>query len=163
METERKFLLNELPTVPATQVIRITQGYIATSPEVRVRSYHVLSGDNQGHIDYMLTVKGDGDLVREEIETYVSKEFFDSIVSFIRHPMIIKECFKYKHDGCTIECSIVDPDRASSFIYGEVEFSTTEEAICFKWPFGAARDVTYDGQYKMKNYWLRTRSEENVI
>lgn len=165
MEIERKFLLTKLPNLLPKQEIDIYQGYISTEPEVRIRSYEVLDGENKGHKDYLLTIKGNGDLAREEIETYVSEEFFNQAAAFIQHPLIHKRYFKYEYGCHVLECSIVDEGMSSGFTYGEVEFMSEEAAESYEWPFDGAWDVTRNQKYKMKNYWKDTRLsiDENAI
>lgn len=165
MEIERKFLLSRLPDITPVKVINIYQGYVSVDPEVRIRSYEVVEGDDKGHKDYKITVKGDGDLLREEIETYISEEFFNQTVAFIKHPLIHKRFFIYNVNGRRLECSIVDEELKTKFIYGEVEFQSESDAEDYEWPFSGAFDVTREKRYKMKNYWKRTRLEvnENVI
>lgn len=155
MEIERKFLLTKLPDIKPTLSARIFQGYLSTNPEVRIRSREVLY---QNISEFILTVKGDGDLSREEVEIYISYEEFDKLSKLIDKPLIEKYYRVYNVDGHKLECSVVDPGKSSSFVYGEVEFETEEEANNYKWPFDGAEDVTYDKSYKMKNYWLRTRN-----
>lgn len=157
MEIERKFLLNKLPDSRPSKHIEIFQGYVSTNPEVRIRSYEVLDGDGAGHKDYKLTIKGDGTLSREEIETYIPAEFFYEVAKFIGKPLIHKDYWKYTLGGHTLECSVVDSGTESEFIYGEVEFGSEDAAKAYEWPFDGARDVTEDPAYKMKNYWVRTR------
>lgn len=157
MEIERKFLLSNLPYIQPVKHIEILQGYISISPEVRIRSYEVLEGEDRGHKDYKLTIKSDGDLVRQEVETYISEEFFNVIAKFIGKPLIHKDYKKYIHNGRILECSIVDSGTPNSFNYGEVEFDSESDAINYEWPFDGAVDVTNDPQYKMKNYWVATR------
>lgn len=157
MEIERKFLLKELPNINPEKHIEIYQGYVSTKPEVRIRSYEVLAGENKGHKDYMLTIKGDGNLSREEIEAYISQDFFEKVSQFIEKPLIHKDYRKYIVDNNVLECSVVDPGTPTEFCYGEVEFNTEEEANKFEWPFEGAVDVTYNKSYKMKNYWVKTR------
>lgn len=167
MEIERKFVLDKLPPLTPKKEIDVYQGYISVEPEVRIRSYEVISGKDKGHKDYLLTVKGNGSLSREEIETYVSEQFFNQAAAFLQHPLIHKRHFKYDYHGHILECSIVDEGMSSSFIYGEVEFQSEEAAERFEWPFKDmwAWDVTDIPTYKMKNYWTRTRMtvDENVI
>lgn len=158
MEIERKFLLNKLPNIDPVKHIEIYQGYVSIKPEVRIRSYEVLSGENKGRKDYMLTIKGDGNLLREEIETYISQDFFMQVTQFIGKPLIHKDYRKYIVDNYVLECSVVDPEMDTQFCYGEVEFNNEDDANKFKWPFEGATDVTYDKSYKMKNYWVRTRT-----
>ena len=48
--------------------------------------------------------------------------------------------------------------KVDPFIYAEIEFSSEEDAKNFKLPdFLDWEEVTYDENYKMKNYWNRTR------
>lgn len=157
MEIERKFLLDKLPDLHHSKHIEVFQGYISTNPEIRIRSYEVLDGDDVGHKDFKLTIKGDGTLSREEIETYISAEFFYKVAKFIGKPLIHKDYRKYIHNGYTLECSIVDKGTEFQFIYGEVEFDSEDAAKDYEWPFSGAKDVTTDAMYKMKNYWIRTR------
>lgn len=157
MEIERKFLLPSLPPLEPSVHIMVYQIYISTNPEVRVSRQHFLSGEKKGLNKYKLTVKGCGDLVREEFETAVSEEFFNEITRFVGKPPICKDYRKYYCGGHVLECSVVDPGTEHEFMYGEVEFSTEEAAIIYEWPFDGATDVTFDPTYKMKNYWERTR------
>ncbi len=157
MEIERKFILEALPDVPFEKHVDLYQGYLTTSPEVRIRSYEVLEGKDKGHKDYLLTIKGDGDLAREEIEMYISEDIFNKIAQFIGRPLIHKDYWKYQFDGHILECSVVDPGTENEFIYGEIEFGTEEEAKAYQIPLNGAKDATYNKTYKMKNYWIRTR------
>lgn len=152
------FCLKKLPDIEPIEHAEIYQGYISTKPEVRVRSYRVLEGKNKGWYDYKLTVKSSGDLVREEIETYISEKFFEEVVQFIGKPFIHKDYRKYDVDGSIVECSVVDAGTDNEFCYAEVEFVTEDEAAKFEWMLGDAVDITYDKSYKMKNYWTRTRT-----
>ena len=47
-------------------------------------------------------------------------------------------------------------------MYAEVEFETEEDAdnYVFPWPELIIREVTNEKEYKMKNYWKRTRLEQ---
>lgn len=153
-------MLKDLPNIPYEKKIEIQQGYLSTNPEVRIRSYEIVDGTNKGHKDYMLTVKGSGDLSREEIEVYISEDFFYTAAKLIGKPLIRKQYVKYLYDGHVLECSIVDASHETSFVYGEVEFASENEALNYQWPFVDATDITYDSKYKMKNYWLNTRCKE---
>lgn len=157
MEIERKFLLKSLPDIPCDAMVETEGVYISITPEVRVRRTHHLEGEKKGQTNFKITVKGDGDLSREEMETAVSEEFYNEVVRFIGKRPIRKDYRRYNYEGHTLECSVVDAGTEHEFIYGEVEFETEEEAKAFVWPFEGAVDVTYDRRYKMKNYWAETR------
>ena len=129
------------------------QGYLSTDPEVRIRS-----SKKDTHTDYKLTVKGDGTLSRDEFEIFVARDFFDGVRRIIDKPFISKLCRKYQLDGGLIlECSHVDAARKSEFMYAEIEFESELQALAFEPPPYLGREVTYDPEYKMKNYWQKTR------
>ena len=65
MEIERKFLVRELPDLSGVRFSEIKQGYFSIKPERRVRKM-----DNI----YLLTEKGEGDMVREEIEREIDEK-----------------------------------------------------------------------------------------
>lgn len=157
MEIERKFWLQSLPPLEPTHHYRVRQGYISIEPVVRIRSKELLDGEPAGQTSFKMTVKGKGHLVREEIESEISAEFFSKLADFIKEPLIEKDFFVYEYDGHTLEVSIVDPGTDDEFIYGEVEFGSVEEASAYAWPFEGATDVTQAVAFKMDNYWKRTR------
>lgn len=161
MEIERKFLLTQLPEIVSFEVASIEQAYISIDPEVRIRKKTILKGKDKGKTDYKLTVKSSGTLAREEFETSVTKEFYENTLAFIGKPPITKFYEKYYDGtGLILECSIVDHNLPSHFIYGEVEFESADDAKQFVWPDPSAKDVTEDPYFKMKNYWKRTRPTE---
>ena len=157
VEIERKFLLPSLPPIEPIAHVEVFQGYLSLDPEIRIRSYSVLEGKDKGHMDFRMTVKGEGGLVREEIEDYISEKFFRELRLFIGKPLIHKDFYVYQHNGHKIEVSIVDAGFHHEFIYGEVEFENVEDAKSFQWPFSNAKDITEVPDMKMKNYWKRTR------
>lgn len=161
MEIERKFLIGRFPEIEPFESAVIYQGYISINPEVRIRSYEVTAGEDVGRKDYKISVKGEGTLSREEIETFVTEEFFNEMVKFIGKPLIRKEYSTFFYNGHVLECSHVDCDSKQAFFYGEVEFESEDDAHGYQWPFGDAKDVTYDDSYKMKNYWCDTRCNQN--
>jgi len=153
VEIERKFLLDKFPDIECVRAAEILQGYISINPEVRIRSYRF--GE---HADFKLTVKSDGDLSREEVETYISEDTFDKLSKIIGKPLITKLYKKYKLDnGLILQCSLVDEGFTSAFMYAEIEFDNEQQAMDFVTPFYLGKDVTFDPSYKMKNYWDKTR------
>ena len=72
MEIERKYLLKQLPSnLDSYASKKIAQGYLCTSPVVRVRR----SNDS-----YYMTYKGAGLMVREEYNLPLTKEAYDHLV-----------------------------------------------------------------------------------
>lgn len=149
MEIERKWLLKELPKeFKELSHLQIEQIYISTDPEIRLRK-------NINAIKpYKLTVKGEGLLSREEIETHVTQAFYEEIERFIGKPAIKKDFYIYNCEGYKLEVSIVDGGK---FIYAEVEFDSEEQANNYVLPILDAVEVTENPEYKMKNYWTNTR------
>lgn len=164
MEIERKFLLRSQP-VGMVLIGSTTdkQYYFSVNPEVRIRK----KVDVNGRAEYRLTFKGEGSLVRKEQEISIAADDFDGLVD------IINECYnadpirkEYKvyalPDGKRVEVSTVD----STFTYCEVEFNTVHEANTWKIPDEllpyVIEEVTDKPEYKMKNYWKRTRLENRV-
>ena len=73
MEIERKFLIQHLPCdVTQYPCLHIEQAYLNRNPDVRVRK----SND-----DYFITVKGIGNLAREEFETKIDVNLIKKYLS----------------------------------------------------------------------------------
>jgi len=154
MEIERKFLIDRFPeSLPLKSECEMLQLYISVMPTVRARSKKV--GDKE---TYRLTVKGSGELCREEIETSVTKEQFDGLCRIAEKEPIkkLKRCYSLP-DGLVLECSLVDEGTETEFMYAEVEFESVEAAEKFVVPDFLGKEVTYDNYWKMNNYWKRTR------
>lgn len=86
MEIERKFLVSQIPENLNDYPCRIIeQGYLNTSPVVRVRR------DNN---DYYLTYKGKGLMVREEYNLPLTKEAYDHLISKADGNIITKKRYE---------------------------------------------------------------------
>lgn len=150
MEIERKWILQRVPT--EFRLVRNTQMeqfYLSTNPEVRLR-HNPASNE-----PFRITVKGEGTLSREEIETKVSENFYNKLKDFVGKPPITKDYSIFNCGGYPLAVSVVDD---GAFIYAEVEFESEEQARGFQLPIDDAIEVTENTDYKMKNYWLRTRN-----
>ena len=150
MEIERKWILQKVPTefrlVKNTQM---EQFYVSTSPEVRLR-HNPASNE-----PFRITIKGEGTLSREEIETKISENFYNQVKEFVGKSPIKKDYSIFNCGGYPLAVSVVDD---GAFIYAEVEFESEEQARGFQLPIDDAIEVTENADYKMKNYWLRTRN-----
>ncbi len=137
MEIERQFLVTVLPVLP-TECEALRQGYVALLPEIRIRQV--------GESRFTLTVKRDTRLVREEWETAISRQEFDSL-SLRLCPgtkMIEKRrCRLPLTDGTTAEIH----GHLAGFSYAEVEFLTVETARVFEPPSWFGREVTEDARF----------------
>ena len=153
MEIERKFLLSGFPDLPELKRAEVFQGYLGISPEVRIRSKRVGEAET-----YRLCFKGEGGLVREEIELDLDKATFESLKKLLPKPMIRKEYRIYRlENGLRLECSRVDPGTDTEFYYAEVEFQDQQQAEIFSPPDFLGKEVTYDGSYRMKAYYQRKK------
>lgn len=154
MEIERKWLLKKIPKHFPSGHYNIEQFYLTTNPELRFRKKIDLYNNE---ISYKLTVKSEGDIIREENEMNISENIYETFKKLVNKPVIFKDYYTFWYNNHKIEISQVDND----FIYAEIEFNSIEEATAFKWYedyFGYAEDITYNPNYKMKNYWNKTRN-----
>ena len=155
LEIERKFLVEGFPeNLELLSEVYIEQGYVSFEPEVRIRKAVVL---DTGTEEYYLTIKGDGDLARREIETEISREFYEDTANFLGVNVVRKDYKKYKLGQWELEVSLVDAGTEWEFYYAEIEFPTEEDANAFELPEYLGKEITYDTDYKMKNFWKRTR------
>lgn len=140
MEIERKFLVNEIPSLSGLRYSKITQGYISFSPETRIRKM-----DDK----YYLTKKGEGMVVRVEIENEVLKsegeKYFEQVIS----NLIIKTRYYIPYDKHTIELDIYE-GIFKGLIVAEVEFESLDEANLFTPPAWFGEDISNNIEYRNK-------------
>ena len=139
MEIERKYLIKRLPPDYASYPHQeIEQGYLSTSPVVRIRK----SGE-----DYILTYKGGGLMVREEYNLPLDKKSYEHLRPKADGILIRKVRYNIPYqETYTIELDIF-LDSLAPLILAEVEFPTEEEANRFVPPDWFAEDVTFTKQY----------------
>lgn len=150
MEIERKWEICGFPQeLPLLESVLMRQGYLVTEPVVRIRSE-----ERAGECRYILCIKGQGTLVREEIETPISRETFERIARMLPAPLICKEYRAYRlPDGHRLEVSLVDGQEPDGFFYAEVEFDTEEEAHTFAAPSFLGKELTELPGSSMSAYW----------
>ena len=151
MEIERKWLLRQLPLLKPESEKWVNQFYLSTEPEIRLRSARYLNAP--GTWEYFITIKGDGDLTREEIESTIDGRFYLLALDMYNCQEIYKRFLIYTVNDKKVEVSVVL--NQPNFIYAEVEFASEEEANAYEFPWQdiVEKEVTYDSEYKMKNYW----------
>ena len=140
MEIERQFLVDKLPQLPEDYEF-LRQGYVALLPEIRIRQI----GDSH----FRLTVKRGAGLVREEWETEVSQQEFESLSKRLCPETCMIEKRRYKiplADGLVAELH-VHAGHLTGFNYVEVEFSDVEGAKKFVPPTWFGREVTEDARF----------------
>ena len=138
MEIERKFLVKRIPDNLEQYPCRhISQVYVSTEPVIRAR-----------HRDdeYILTVKGEGFLQREEFELPLNREQFKRLAAKAEGCAISKRRYLVPCGEYTIELDIFEPPF-DPLVLAEVEFKTVEEANAFIPPEWFGEDVTNENEY----------------
>ena len=128
VEIERKWMVRGWPNnLELLYVEKMRQGYISTSPTVRIRDE-----DSK----YILCFKSKGKLSRKEIEMEIPKDKFDELEDLIGLPLIDKIRKTYLlNDGHHLEVNFVDVNLGD---YLDDE-------------------VTYQKGQSMAAYWIETR------
>lgn len=139
MEIERKYLIHQLPenydSYPCHQ---IEQGYLCTSPVVRIR---------QQDQDYYLTYKSDGLMVREEYNLPLTRDAYLHLRPKTDGRLIRKKRYKLPlPQNLIIELDVFEGELAP-LILAEVEFPSQEAANHFVPPEWFGEDVTFSGNY----------------
>lgn len=141
MEIERKFLPDPagLPFNPKDFPVReIEQGYLCTSPVVRVRK------DND---DYFLTYKSKGLMVREEYNLPLTEEGYRHLIAKADGRVITKRRYMIPlKDGLTLELDIFGGDL-QPLVIAEIEFPDEDTARRYQPPAWLGEDVTYSPLY----------------
>lgn len=143
METERKFLVSEIPdNLSQYKCRQIEQGYLCTEPVVRVRR------DNE---EYWLTYKGKGLLSHEEYNLPLTEEAYNHLIKKADGNIITKKRYEIPDaSGKLIELDIFE-GVFSGTVLAEVEFDSVEEAHSYTPPEWFSTDVTFDRTYHNSN------------
>jgi len=141
-EIERKFLVSTIPPdiIDQFQALLVHQGYISSDPaeqQVRVRSKGV---------DFFLTVKGKGQLERDEVEIKLSAEQFDALWPLTEGRRIEKKRYEIPYQEHTIELDLFE-GALSGLVVAEVEFASVEESQTLLLPDWFGKEVTEDARY----------------
>ena len=149
MEIERKYLIEkeQLPeNLSDYPFHRIEQGYLCTSPVVRIRRQ-----DNE----YFLTYKSKGLMAREEYNLPLTQEAYEHLKPKSDGLVISKTRYLIpEKNGLTIELDVFHEDY-EGLLLAEVEFPSVEEANAFTPPDWFDQDVTRDPAYHNSNLILK--------
>lgn len=139
MEIERKFLIDKIPLkLTEYKCDKIKQGYFSILPEKRVRK--------RGDV-YILTEKGEGDMIREEKERVIDKEMGEELFALSKTYIIEKTRYYIPFGEYTIELDIYE-GRHEGLVVAEVEFPSEQAALNFEPPWWFGQDITKDKSYK---------------
>ncbi len=153
IETERKFLVEELPDdIDLDNIPRVVlrQGYVVVSSdgaETRIRSF-----DNER---FELTVKSAGTVQRSEQTIKLPKDMFEVLWAQTTGMRVEKTRYKIPYGKHTIELDIYE-GHLTGLMTAEVEFEGRQEdaevkASTFDPPAWFGRDVSKDRRYKNQN------------
>ena len=146
LEIERKYLIKNLPdNLSDFECHTLIQGYLNTSPVVRVRK----EDDS-----YYLTYKGSGLLAREEYNLPLDEHSFLHLIGKADGNVISKQRYKIPYAVSEkmfiIELDVFDAPFAP-LVIAEVEFADENEANAFIAPDWFDKEVTYDPEYHNSN------------
>ena len=142
MEIERKFVIEKLPDdIDDYPSKIIEQAYILRDPVIRIRR----AGDH-----YLLTVKGNGKMAREEHEMPLTEESYHDLMAKTEGNIIRKKRYFIPYPPFTIELDVFKGDLAP-LIIAEVEFESVDEAETFTPPEWFDKDVRGDASYQNSN------------
>ncbi len=139
MEIERKYLIEKLPeNINDYKCLIIEQGYLNTSPVVRVR---------RQNDEYYLTYKGKGLMVREEYNLPLNKQSYEHLITKVDGNIISKKRYLIPlDDKHTIELDVFS-GIFEGLLLAEVEFESVEDANSFTPPNWFGLDVTSNPIY----------------
>ena len=146
MEIERKFLTKKIPfSLEQYPCSTISQSYISLSPTIRIR---------QSNTEYFLTVKGKGNMTREEFVLPITKKQYIALEKKCETPPVLKKRYYVPlSENLTAEVDIYE-GNLSGLITIEVEFATEKMAKQFLPPKWFGEEVTFDNRYKNTNLSL---------
>lgn len=164
MEIERKWLFNSIAAPQGTPVIGeyfYKQAYISTNPEVRIRARRVAGEDS---FTYALCIKSKGTIERIEVQKELNENEFNELMivgNISDDDFICKHFYRYIVDRHELTLGAADIGKPTEFFYGEIEFNSVEDAENFVAPQWFGQEVTDNPNYKMSNFWERTRRLNN--
>lgn len=155
MEIEKKYLIKTVPFDYKSYPCKVMeQGYISVDPVIRIRR----SDDK-----YILTVKSQGLLTRQEFELEMEAVSYQALLQKVDGTIVSKRRYVIplnETEGSTgdrtldgqlhIELDIFE-GVFQGLIYAEVEFPSEAAANDFKPPAWFYKDVTLDGVYHNSN------------
>ena len=140
IEIERKFLTKQIPfSLDAFPSKELWQSYLSFSPTIRIR---------RSEDAYFLTVKGKGQMAREELELSIKGEEYARLREKTEGAEVRKRrYFVPLEEGLVAEVDIYFGEL-EGLVTTEVEFPSLEAAEAYVAPTWFGADVTGDWRYK---------------
>jgi len=153
-EIERKYLAKHLPeALESYENDKLLQGYLALDPngtEVRLRKIKD---------DYLLTVKNDEGLVRQEEEIAITSQEFERLWPFTEGRRLMKtRCYIPLQKSILIQLDIYEGEL-EGLIIAEVEFDSAKESKAFTAPAWFGQEVTDIARYRNKNLIMQGKGK----
>ena len=151
MEIERKFLIDKIPPQAAAAAAdHLEQAYVSTSPVIRIR---------RKNDSYILTVKSQGLLAREEFELAISQASYDHLMKKKDGMLITKDRLNIPlSGGLTCELDVFSGSY-EGLMMAEVEFPDLQTARSFTPPAWFGREVTEDSRFQNASLCMNTQDE----
>ena len=139
MEIEKKYLIKTMPhDLESYHKDIISQGYISTSPVIRIR---------QKGSHFYLTCKSKGLMAREEFEIEITNLEYVRLAKKVDYNLIQKTRYYIPiQNDLTIELDVFK-GVLKDLIMAEVEFPSIEAAEAFIAPEWFGKEVTQDVRY----------------
>ena len=162
MEIERKFLINNLPFILEDYPCSlIEQGYISTTPVIRVRKKALVVEDKFLNPKYILTVKSKGLMVRQEYELDLDESEYESLLKKCSGNVITKKRYVIPlEDNLSLELDIFE-GAFEGLIMGEIEFPDEASSKKYNPPEYLFREVTFDTNFH--NSTMSNMSKEQIL
>lgn len=149
MEIERKYLLGKLPdNLDSYTCYQLEQVYITTNPVIRARKKVNITKDIASpESEFILTVKTNGLLMREEYEIKMNEEGYNNVLAKAEGNTITKKRYIVPlEDNLKLELDIFE-GAFEGLILGEIEFPDEETAKKYTPPEYISEEVTFDRRF----------------
>ncbi|MCI8307821.1 MAG: CYTH domain-containing protein [Lachnospiraceae bacterium] len=153
-EIERKYLVSQLPdNLNSHEQSELEQGYLSTSPVVRVR---------RKDDDYILTYKSAGLMIRKEVELPLDKNSYEHLIAKSDGIIISKTRYIIPDGPHNIELDVFH-GRLEGFVMAEVEFKSKEAADSYQPPHWFAKEVTDNPSFHNSRMSCMSESECDTL
>lgn len=150
-ELTHKFFLNK--------VIVYRQAFLCTDPEAFLSEAYY-----EGFNEYVhkFTMQDKHDLNRLRVEKVLTIREFTSMAEMGKlsyDQFIHEEIYEFLWNAYILHVHEVDSELPTHFNYLEIEFHSEAEALTFNIPDIFGEEITDNSDYRMVNYWARTRKQ----